>query len=334
MNNPNFTLTEYIIRYLLYLLLGGFLWAGPAHPVSWAQQTTSTHTVQKGETLFSIAQQYEVSIDQIKEWNNLESNQLQPGQILKVTPGKSTAEPKSTDTEPTAGEPDDTKASSSYYLVKNGDTLYEIARAHDMSVQQLKSLNNLTSDNIRVGQRLLVRQPTPTPSVAAKASGRAPQGQFTRYTVQSGQNWPDITQKFAMDSVELARLNPETTPDDIFSGKKLTVLNPPSVAYQNPYRVDAQMHLLSTISATRYQDDKQASSTSSGELYNPEALTAAHPSISLGSIIYVENVQNRRGTFVKVNDRTEQDKLKLSERAYRVLQLSAPSSRVHIYRQP
>ncbi len=314
--------------YCMVILVLAF---APGSKLLHAQDNTVTHTVKKGETLFRIAQKYEVSVDQIRRWNELKSDELQPGQLIRIRPGDSSDEAPS----PAETEKKETdKSSSSYYIVKSGDSLYEIARKHDMSVSQLKALNNLTTNNIRVGQRLLVRQPTPTPSVAEKASGKAPQGQFTRYTVQEGEQWNDIIQKFKMDSVELAKLNPQTSPGELIPGRKLTVLDPPSITYKNPYRIDAQLQLISTISVSRYEEDQQGASTSSGELYNPKALTAAHPSLSLGSIIYVENTENRRGLFVKVNDRSEGKQLKLSERAYQLLHIMSTDSRVQIYQRP
>lgn len=320
------------LGYCLLILLLGFM---PDSKPLQAQDSSVTHTVKKGETLFRIAKQYDVSVDQIKRWNELESNALKPGQLLRIRPGGATEEaPSATEKETPTEETGQEQSSSSYYVVKSGDTLYEIARKHNMSVSQLKALNNLTTNNIRVGQRLLVQQPTPTPSVAQKASGKAPQGQFTRYTVQEGEQWNGITRKFKMDSVELARLNPQISPGELNQDQQLTVLDPPSVTYKNPYRIDAQLQLISTISASRYAEEQRGATTSSGELYTPKALTAAHPSLSLGSIIYVENVQNRRGLFVKVNDRSEGKQLKLSERAYQLLHITSPQSRVQIYQRP
>jgi LysM repeat protein len=320
-------------RGLVVCLLFFFIGMHPAL----AQQKASTHTVKEGETLFSIAQKYKISVDQIKKWNDLTSNVLDVGQTLRVSSTTTESDPASTPGEKAPPPPQqDTQetSSSSYYVVKSGDTLYEIAQKHDMSLQQLKSLNDLSSNNIRVGQRLLVRQPTPTPSVAQKTTGAAPQGQFLRYSVTSGESWQDLTEKFNMDSVELAHLNPDTDPSDLFNGKKITVLKPPSATYQNPYRIDAQLKLISTGTATKYADGRQGMTTSSGELYSPKSLTAAHSSISLGSIIYVVNQQNRRGVFVKVNDRTDSNGLKLSERAFNVLHLSGTNSRVQIYKRP
>ena len=92
------------------------------------------YVIQKGDNLYSIANKYGVTIDDIKLLNNLNSNILQIGQILKI-PG-----------------------STNYntYIVKKGDTLWDIARTYGTTVNKLMSINNLTSTVLKVGQSLLI----------------------------------------------------------------------------------------------------------------------------------------------------------------------------------
>ncbi|HET8864440.1 MAG TPA: septal ring lytic transglycosylase RlpA family protein, partial [Gracilimonas sp.] len=69
-----------------------------------------------------------------------------------------------------------------------------------------------------------------------------------------------------------------------------------------------------------------------GELYDPEALTAAHSNIALGSIIFIENVETGNGVYVRINDRITGSGLKLSQRAFSILQLDkATQPAVTIY---
>ncbi len=119
-------------------------------PVARATRT-STHTVQKGETLGSLANRYKCSVTDLKEWNNLKSNNLQIGQKLRVYP------------------PEQTQASTVksngkvvYYTVKQGDTLWDIARRFDgVTVEQIKKLNNLgVNARIVPGQRLKINSAT------------------------------------------------------------------------------------------------------------------------------------------------------------------------------
>ncbi len=107
-----------------------------------------THIVKKGETLFSIAQQYYCSVMEITEWNNLTSEALSIGQKLLVC--------NPSDQAKTASTP---KASSkpTFYTVKKGDNLGEIADKYNISVANLKKLNHLSSTKIKAGQKLQVK---------------------------------------------------------------------------------------------------------------------------------------------------------------------------------
>ncbi len=97
------------------------------------------YTVQKGDSLWSIATKYGITVDELKSLNNLSSNTIHVGQNLKV---KSESE----------------KPVEDYlvYTVKSGDSLWKIASKYDTTVATLKSINNLKSDNLTINQQLLV----------------------------------------------------------------------------------------------------------------------------------------------------------------------------------
>lgn len=92
------------------------------------------YVVVKGDNLYSIANKFDVSVDNIKSLNNLKSNTLQIGQILKI-PGTE---------------------SYATYKVKSGDSLWKIANTYGTTVNDLKKINNLTSSNLKIGQELLI----------------------------------------------------------------------------------------------------------------------------------------------------------------------------------
>lgn len=104
--------------------------------------TTVTYTVKPGDTLYSIALRHKVTVASIANANNITNvNLLRVGQVLKI-PGISIAPPP---------------ASSVNYTVKAGDTLYSIARTHNVTVSQIAAANNITNVNlIRVGQVLKI----------------------------------------------------------------------------------------------------------------------------------------------------------------------------------
>lgn len=366
-----------------------------------AQQAQTSHTVQQGETLFSISQQYEVTIDELREWNNLESNNLQPGQILliqkpgaeeriihEVQPGESlfgisqqygvtvseiqewnnmegttleagtdliiyrksqtvaTSEAES-DASPDIDELEemdqeerstvvrqfsDTAQESESYAVKSGDTLYGIARKHEMTIQELRALNDLEGDMLRVGQRIIVKKVQKAPSIAEGSENSTPQGRFAVHTVDSGETLQDILNRFKLSRSELQALNPDFSLNRVASGQELTVLLPPTRTFENPYKPDANMENLGTVPVIKYEPGEKTSVTTSGELYNPDMLTAAHSNMALGNIVFIENPESGTGVFVRVNDRHSGSGLKLSQKAYELLSFSTISQpQVTIY---
>ena len=110
-------------------------------------ETPKYHIVQSGDMLGRIASKYGISVEQLKTWNNLSNDMIYPGQRLIV--GKNTA---STNKIATDNE------KNVVYVVKKGDTLSSIARKYNVSVSNLKTWNNLKSDNIAINQKLVVRQ--------------------------------------------------------------------------------------------------------------------------------------------------------------------------------
>ena len=95
----------------------------------------NSYVVSVGDTLYGIAKKLNVSVDKIKEVNNLSSNMLSVGQKLIIPSEDETT-----------------------YMVKPGDTLYSIARKFNISVDKLKQLNNLSNNILSVGQLLIIRE--------------------------------------------------------------------------------------------------------------------------------------------------------------------------------
>ncbi|MEX2600347.1 MAG: LysM peptidoglycan-binding domain-containing protein [Balneolaceae bacterium] len=287
-----------------------------------------THTVQAGETLFSISRRYNVSIAEIQQWNQLQTNLLENGQELLIyrsdpsdTAG-SELQAEAAGRSSIVGEDSEARAST-YYTVRSGDTLTRIANEHDMSLNELRSLNNLQSDMLNIGQRLLVRQGQSTPVVEEDAAESTPQGRFASYRLQSGENTQTILNRFEMSLEELEALNPGLEVENLGNGQQVTVLLPPNRSFRNPYLRQSGMENLGSVPVQRYSPDDIARPTTSGELYHPDQLTAAHANMSLGNIIYIENPGNGRGIYVKVNDRFSGNGLKLSDKAFELLGFSS-----------
>ena len=122
----------------------------------------ATHTVQKGETLYSISRQYGISVDELKKLNDLASNDIKIGQNLTVPAVKSnTAKPLPTQnlssSKDNSASAHDDKRKFDVYTVQKGDTFYHIAKVNGITVEELTKLNGLSSnDKLRVGDQLKI----------------------------------------------------------------------------------------------------------------------------------------------------------------------------------
>ncbi|WP_203363309.1 peptidoglycan endopeptidase [Bacillus sp. REN10] len=123
----------------------------PSKPPSKPPASSSVYIVQSGDSLSKIAAMHKMSVEQLMQLNSLQSPMIYVGQKLKVSGKPSSSKPKPPTSKPKP------PASNNTYVVKNGDSLSLIAILHDMSVEQLKQLNGLTSDMIHAGQTLKVR---------------------------------------------------------------------------------------------------------------------------------------------------------------------------------
>ncbi len=111
---------------------------------------TDRHTVRKGDTLGAIAQRYRTSVDALVRLNGLRSRiMIYPGQVLRV-PSRGGVE---TAPAPPAVKPGETVT----YIVRNGDNLFQIAKAHKTTVDKIKTENGLVSDILVVGQKLVIQ---------------------------------------------------------------------------------------------------------------------------------------------------------------------------------
>ncbi|MFN0031611.1 MAG: LysM peptidoglycan-binding domain-containing protein [Flavobacteriales bacterium] len=152
-----------------------------------------THKVKKGESLGGIADKHNVTLANLKKWNKLKSNKITPGQKLKIqtkvkrtiyeeAPAENVAEKKTEDTDKAtleksaeAGEEENYQqtteevkqvenkpvptAQYKYYTVQKGDTLFKIASAKGVSVDQIKKLNSgLRENKLAIGQKLKIKQ--------------------------------------------------------------------------------------------------------------------------------------------------------------------------------
>ena len=122
-----------------------------------------TYVVQPGDLLSTIAQAYGITVDELKAYNNLDSDMIVEGETLLIPPPTPTPGPTPT---PKPGEPTQTPSPFILYTVQSGDTLSTIAEEYNISVDDLRQANDIpaNSENIQVDQVLTIPQYTPTPT--------------------------------------------------------------------------------------------------------------------------------------------------------------------------
>ena len=134
----------------------------------------NVYIVKKGDSLYSIAQKYNTTVDELKKLNGLTSNIINVGQILKLPEKENIVD-------------------YDLYIVKKGDTLYKIASNYNISVNELKKINNLTSDTLSIGDQLLV------PIIE--------ESDYTIYIVKKGDSLYSIAQKYNTTVDSIKKLN-------------------------------------------------------------------------------------------------------------------------------
>ena len=154
------------------------------------------YRVKSGDYLGRIASRHGCTVAQIKRWNNLKSNDIRIGQRLTIYRGgkapSSSSSSSSASSSASASKSTPAPANATTYTVKSGDVLGKIAERHGCTVAQLKAWNNLTSNNIRVGQKLIV-----SGSASSQKAPASPQnGEYTTYTVKSGDSFYSIAKNY------------------------------------------------------------------------------------------------------------------------------------------
>lgn len=153
------------------------------------------YTVTSGDNLGYIGQLLGVSISNLKEWNNLKSNNLSLGQKLAYKPGSKSNSKKS-------------NSKKVYYIVQRGDNLYNISKKLGVTVDQLKGWNNLKSSALRLKQRLLYYKTAKSSSRRTNKVTTSTGASKTKYyVVQRGDNLWSISKRYKVTVADLKRWN-------------------------------------------------------------------------------------------------------------------------------
>lgn len=151
------------------------------------------YIVKKGDSLWSIANKYGLTVDKLKDINNLSSNMLSVGQKLLIN--------DATDVD---------NVNENYYIVKSGDTLYSIAKKYGLTVDELKKMNNLSSNTLSINQKLLVGNDMSTDD------------NYDVYVVKSGDTLWGIASKYNTSVDKIKDIN-NLNSNNLSIGQKLLV---------------------------------------------------------------------------------------------------------------
>ena len=163
---------------------------------------TIYYTVKRGDTLSKIATAYRTTVEEIAQINEIQNvNLIYPNQVLKILVNTNIHGSESNSTGKT------------YYTIKRGDTLWQIASKYGVSVQNIVNWNNIQNPNlIYSGQRIIIY-----------GTYNTTQSQYYYYTVQRGDSLWKIARRYGVSVRWIARLNGIRNPNLIYPGQILKI---------------------------------------------------------------------------------------------------------------
>ncbi|HHQ49192.1 MAG TPA: LysM peptidoglycan-binding domain-containing protein [Acidobacteria bacterium] len=182
----------------------GTAWKPSAHRHVRRSAHAATHTVRRGDTLWDIARRYGVSTSSLRAANGLSRRSLlHPGQKLVIPGRHNERAPAPRHNGATAHR--SRAASTGNYTVRSGDTLWDIAQAHDISTAALRTANGLSRRSVlHPGQRLII--PSKKTAPERQASTNSTSASAT-YRVRRGDTLFDIARRFGISLNDLRRAN-------------------------------------------------------------------------------------------------------------------------------
>ncbi|HJP32209.1 MAG: LysM peptidoglycan-binding domain-containing protein [Candidatus Latescibacteria bacterium] len=162
---------------------------------------SGTHTVRRGESLSTIASRYRISLRDLRSWNGITGDIIRPGDKLKVGTQVLTARQRAPVVTTDSGR--------AVHTVRGGESLWAIARTHQVAVSDLKRWNGLIEDVIRPGQSLYV---------AAVQTGAE-----DSYTVVRGDTLYSIARRFGVEAAQIARRNQMSLSSTLLTGMELRI---------------------------------------------------------------------------------------------------------------
>jgi len=180
------------------------------------------HKIRRGETLGLIAAKYGVSVNQLRDWNNVSGNKIMSGRNLRIYPEGSQNYVSVNNTKNTVT----TKNNLYKYKVKRGDNLSGIAEKFGISVQQVKKWNNIKGNNIAAGKTLKIYNSTSNSSYGDNTTKTS--SNLNYYKIKPGESIGSIANKYGVKVSEIQKWN-NISGNKILAGNTLKIYSDANV---------------------------------------------------------------------------------------------------------
>lgn len=183
------------------------------------------YTVKSGDSVWLVANNNGITMNQLIQWNNIQNNFIYPGQKLIVGQG-GTSNTGSSSSNSVADTNTNTNTNTStagqYYTVKSGDSVWLVAHNNNITMNQLIQWNGIKNNFIYPGQKLIVNKTTGNTSSNQSSNTSTTTTGGGTYTTVSGDSLWGISQKYGLSISQLKQLN-NLTSDTIYIGQTLKV---------------------------------------------------------------------------------------------------------------
>jgi LysM repeat protein len=242
----------------------------PYVPKKVVRASGTTHTVTAKETMFSISKMYGITVDELKQWNNLSDNTLSIGQQLTIRKGSSSSSTAQSSAPPVTGSASSKKG---IHTVAAKETMFSISKQYGITVQQIQEWNNLTGNELSIGQELAVA---------------APSGEVVKQNSPAAQNTTP------------AQTSPAVSPSAVAVAAEQK--KDPAVQTSSPPKQEAKEQTIRISESVKNSDEVLQNGLAElieGTSGNRKYL-ALHRNAPVGTIMKVRNEMNNREVFVRV----------------------------------
>ena len=263
-----------------------------------AQAKVRYYRVKRGDNLSTIAQKYDVAVDDLKKWNNIRGNKVAYGKNLKINgveaDQKSTAVAKVEIDKKGIQKDSLATPTNSIYVVQKGDNLSNIAKKFNVTVAELQDWNKLTTKSISLGASLqVVKNPIYNEVIAEPVERKD-----IAYSVQKGDNLGSIAKKFGASVEELKQWN-NLTSNAIAIGNSLIVA-------KNEIVIDTNKV---TIASFKKKDQYPSTASKESEYYVKKgdslySISKKYPGVTISDLKKWNNIKGEElkpGMKLKIN---------------------------------